>query len=77
MKTIIIAVFILTAGLVSCSVTQPDDRDYYPQQRVYINPNYQLDPYYNSIYDRRYITQRVYDYTTGRYYDVPVYVTTL
>ena len=64
MKTLILAAFI-TLGLASCSVTQPEEGVYYPQRRVYNNPNYE--------YDNRYSTQRVYDYNTGRYYDVVVY----
>src|SRR5215212_6834658 len=70
MKTLILAAFIITIGLASCSVTEPYDRGYYPQERVYSAPAY--DPYYNP-YDSRYSTRRVYDYNTGRYYDVPVY----
>jgi hypothetical protein len=69
MKTLILAAFIITIGLASCSVTEPNDR-YYPQERVYSSSNY--DPYYNP-YDSRYSVRRVYDYNTGRYYDVPVY----
>jgi hypothetical protein len=72
MKALLLAAFIITIGLASCSVTQPDEY-YYPQQRVYANPNYQYDPYYNQVYDNRYTTRRVYDYNTGRYYDVAVY----
>ena len=72
MKKLLLASFIITIALASCSVTQPDEY-YYPQQRVYTNPNYQYDPYYTPVYDNRYATRRVYDYNTGRYYDVPVY----
>lgn len=72
MKTLILGALIITLGLASCSVTQPEDV-YYPQQRVYSNPNYQYDPYYNSNYDNGYSIRRVYDYNTGRYYDVKVY----
>lgn len=72
MKTLILAAFIITIGLASCSVSQPNE-EYYPQQRVYTNPNYQYDPYYNPDYDSRYSTRRVYDYNTGRYYNVSVY----
>jgi|GEM_PF-2170878 len=63
MKTLILAAFIITIGLASCSVTQPQDGVYYT------NPNYQYDPNYYP-YDSRY--QQVYDYNTGRYYYVPV-----
>ncbi len=66
MKTLILAAFIII-GLASCSVTQPNE-NVYPQQRVYAIPQY--NPYY---YDNTYDTRRVYDYNTGRYYDVPVY----
>ena len=72
MKTYLLAAIIILLGLASCSVTQPNDREYYPQQRVYSSSPYQVDTYYNT-YDSRYSTQRVYDYNTGRYYDVPVY----
>ena len=71
MKTLILAAFVITIGLASCSVTEPNDRVYYPQERGYIST---YDPYYNPVYDNRYTTvRRVYDYNTGRYYDVPVY----
>lgn len=69
MKTLILAAFIISIGLASCSVTEPGE--YYPQQRVYSSSNY--DPYYNPGYDNRYSIRRVYDYNTGRYYDVAVY----
>ena len=71
MKKLLLASFIITIALASCSVTQPDEY-YYPQQRVYSNPNYQYDPYYNPVYDNQYTIRRVYDYNTGRYYDVRV-----
>lgn len=69
MKTLILAAFIITIGLASCSITEPNER-YYPQERVYSSSSY--DPYYNP-YDSRNSVRRVYDYNTGRYYDVPVY----
>ena len=71
MKALILAAFIITIGLASCSVTEPNERVYYPQDRGY-NSVYS-DPYYTPVYDNRYSTRRVYDYNTGRYYDVPVY----
>ena len=71
MKTLILAAFIIIAGLASCTVTQPEEGVYYPQQRVYSNPQY--DPYNNQGYDNTYTTRRVYDSNTGRYYDVVVY----
>ncbi|HUS00914.1 MAG TPA: hypothetical protein VMY77_04265 [Chitinophagaceae bacterium] len=73
MKKLLLASVIITIALASCSVTQPDEY-YSPQQRVYTNPNYQYDPSYNPGYDNRnYTVRRVYDYNTGRYYDVAVY----
>src|SRR5687767_3113426 len=69
MKALILAAFILIIGLASCSISEPNER-YYPQERVYSSSTY--DPYY-SPYDNRYSVRRVYDYNTGRYYDVPVY----
>lgn len=69
MKTLILAVIIIT-GMASCTVSQPGE--YYPQQRVYSNS---YDPYNNPVYSNRYETRRVYDYNSGRYYDVPVYGT--
>lgn len=71
MKTLILAAFIITLGLASCTVTEPND-GYYSQQRVY-NNGYGYDPYNSPVYDSRYSVRRVYDYNTGRYYDVPVY----
>lgn len=71
MKTLILAAFLITFGLASCTVTEPND-GYYSQQRVH-NNGYAYDPYYSPINDSRYTIQRVYDQRTGRYYDVPVY----
>lgn len=71
MKALILAAFIITIGLASCSISEPNER-YYPQERVYSSSTY--DPYYNP-YDSRYSVRRVYDRNTGRYYDVPVYST--
>ena len=68
MKALILAAFVITIGLASCSVTEPGE--YYPRERVYSSSTY--DPYYTP-YDSRYSVRRVYDYNTGRYYDVPVY----
>lgn len=68
MKTLILAACIIITGMASCTVSQPGE--YYPQQRVYSNS---YDPYHNPVYSNRYDTRRVYDYNTGRYYDVPVY----
>ncbi len=73
MKTLILAALIISLGLASCSITQPEEGVYSRQQRGYNNPNYQYDSNYQ--YDDRYTTQRVYDYNTGRYYDVVVYNT--
>ena len=73
MKALLLAAFIITIGLASCSITQPGERTYYPQQRAYNSSIYRQDPYYNPDYDNRYTIRRVYDYNTGRYYDVPVY----
>lgn len=54
MKTAILAAFIII-GLASCSLTQPNERGYYPQQRIYsTSPYYQVDPFYNPAYDYRY-----------------------
>lgn len=71
MKTLILAAFFIIFGLASCTVTEPND-GYYSQQRVY-NDGYSNDSYYSPVYDSRYSIQRVYDYRTGRYYDVAVY----
>lgn len=71
MKTLILAALISFIGLASCTVTQPEENNY-PQQRAYNSPAYQYDPFYSQIYDR-YSIQRVYDYNTGRYYDIAVY----
>ena len=68
MKALILAAFIITLGLASCTVTEPND-GYSSRQRVYNNG---YDPYAYG-YDNRYSTRRVFDYNTGRYYDVPVY----
>ena len=70
MKALILAAFVIIIGLASCGVTQPNERVYYSQERVYSAP---YDPYYNTVYDNRYSTRRVYDSNTGRYYDVAVY----
>jgi hypothetical protein len=72
MKTIIFAALVIAISLVGCSVSQPGEREYYPQERVYNSPYYQSDPYYNP-YSNSYSIQRIYDYNTGRYYDVKVY----
>ena len=70
MKTLILAAFLITFGLASCTVTEPND-GYYSQQRVN-NNGYAYEPYYSPVYDSRYTVQRVYDQRTGRYYDVAV-----
>lgn len=70
MKTLILAAVLITFGLASCTVTEPND-GYYSQQRV--NNSGYNDPYYAPVYDNRYTIQRVYDQRTGRYYDVRVY----
>lgn len=71
MKTLILAAFLSTVVLAGCSITEPGERVYYPRERAYNAPF--NDPYANSVYGNRYSTRRVYDYNTGRYYDVPVY----
>lgn len=70
MKALILAAFIITLGLASCTVTEPND-GYSSRQRVY-NNGYGYDSY-ASGYDNRYSTRLVFDYNTGRYYEVPVY----
>ncbi len=73
MKTLILAASIIAIGMVSCTTSQPAERVYYPSQPVYSNSPYAYnnDQYYNPAYDSRYY-RRVYDYNTGRYYNVPI-----
>ena len=72
MKTLILAAFIIITGLASCTVTEPAERVYYPDQGGYSTT---YEPYYNPVYSNTYNTRRMYDYRTGRYYYVPVYTT--
>ena len=65
MKTLILAALVALT-IAGCTVTEPAER-YYPQDRVYTSP------YYTPVYQGNYTIRRVYDYNTGRYYDVPVY----
>lgn len=73
MKTIIIIAFVFCIALVGCSVTQPEERGYYPPQQsgVYYSPS----PYYNTYdpysydpYYRPYAYGNTYPVYQGRTY---------